>query len=186
MKKIFILFLLLCSLSANARNLYLVELKIWKDEAFAVFNLKNERNAVEIELPIDKDLYNSLKKGDILQNNAVYKGGFDILPEFFKTFKIQVINKRVKKVDNLEEKKSNTLFMLKLRSQKHETFSFNIKNKRNAIIFELPVDEEFYKSVKKGQKLQSQDVYAGALDIIPEFFSEIAITVEDKRLAKKK
>lgn len=186
MKKIFILFLLLCSLTAEARNLYLVELKIWKDETFSLFNLKNERNAVELELPIDKDLFDSLKKGDVLQNNSVYKGAFDILPQFFKTFKIKVISKRVKKIDNLEEKKSDKLFMLKLKSQKHETFSFNFKNKRNAIIFELPVDEDFYNNVKKGQKLQSQDVYTEAFDIIPEFFSEIAITVEDKRVAKKK
>ena len=153
MKKILLLFLLLCSLSASARNLYLVELKIWKDETFSLFNLKNERNAVELELPIDKDLFNTLKKGDILQNNSVYKGAFDIFPEFFKTFKIKVISKRVKKINDLPEKESNQMFMLKLKSQKYETFSFNFKNARNAIVFELPVDEEFYHSVKKGEKL---------------------------------
>lgn len=186
MKKFFVLLLLLCSLTVNARSLYLVELKIWKDEAFSLFNLKNERNAIELELPIDKDLFYSLKKGDILQNNSVYKGAFDILPEFFKTFKIKVINKRVQKIDSLEEKKNSKLFMLKLKSQKYETFSFNFKNARNAIVFELPVDEAFYNSVKKGQKLKSQDVYTEAFDMIPEFFSEIAITVEGKRIAKKK
>ena len=163
MKKFFVLFLLLCSLTVNARSLYLVELKIWKDEAFSLFNLKNERNAIELELPIDKDLFYSLK-----------------------TFKIKVINKRVQKIDSLEEKKNSKLFMLKLKSQKYETFSFNFKNARNAIVFELPVDEAFYNSVKKGQKLKSQDVYTEAFDIIPEFFSEIAITVEGKRIAKKK
>ena len=92
----------------------------------------------------------------------------------------------VKKIDNSTESKSDKLFMLKLKSQKHETFSFNIKNARNAIVFELPVDEKFYNEVKKGQKLKSQDVYTEALDIIPEFFSEIAITVEGKRITKKK
>ena len=76
--------------------------------------------------------------------------------------------------------------MLKLRSQKHDTFSFNIKNARNAIIFEIPVDEDFYNRVKKGQKLKSQDVYTEAFDIIPEFFTEIAISVEDKRYVRKK
>lgn len=186
MKKILLLLLLLCSFSANARNLYLVELKIWKDETFSILNLKNERNAIELELPIDKDLFYSLKKGDILQNNSVYKSAFDILPQFFKTFKIKVINKRIKKIDNLAETKSDKHFMLKLKSQKYETFSLNIKNARNAIVFELPVDEDFYNNVKKGQKLKSQDVYTEALDIIPEFFSEIAITVEDKRVTKKK
>ena len=186
MKKILLLFLMLCSLSASARNLYLVELKIWKDETFSLFNLKNERNAVELELPIDKDLFNTLKKGDILQNNSVYKGAFDIFPEFFKTFKIKVISKRVKKINDLPEKESNQMFMLKLKSQKYETFSFNFKNARNAIVFELPVDEEFYHSVKKGEKLKSQDVYTEAFDIIPEFFSEIAITVEGKRVSKKR
>ena len=186
MKKIIFFFLVLCSLSANARSLYLVELKIWKDETFSLFNLKNERNAIELELPIDKDLFNSIKEGDVLQNNSVYKGAFDILPDFFKTFKIKVISKRIKKINNLEEKKSDRLFMLKLKSQKYETFSFNLKNARNAIVFELPVDEEFYNSVKKGKKLKSQDVYTEAFDIIPQKFSEIAITVEGKRIVKKK
>ena len=107
------------------------------------------------------------------------------MPQFFKTFKIKVIGKRVKKIDNLAETKSDKLFMLKLKSQKYETFSFNIKNSRNAIIFELPVDEKFYNEVKTGQKLKSQDVYTEAFDIIPELFSEIAITVEGKRVTKK-
>lgn len=186
MKKFILFFLLLCSISAEARNLYLVELKIWKDETFNLFNFKNQRNAVDLELPIDKDLFNSLKEGDILQNNSVYKSAFDILPYFFKTYKIKVIKKRVQKIDNLPEKKSNQLFMLKLKSQKYETFSFNLKNSRNAIIFELPVDEDFYKTVKKGEKLKSQNVYTEAFDILPEFFSEIAITVEEKRVAPKK
>ena len=186
MKKLVFIFALLCSLSAQAKNLYLVELKIWKDETFSLFNLKNERNAIEIELPVDKDLYDSIKKGDILQNNPVYKSTFSVLPQFFKTFKIKVVGKKIKKIDNTPEKKSNKFYMLKLRSQKHDTFSFNFKNARNAIIFEIPVDEDFYKRVKKGQKLKSQDVYTEAFDIIPEFFTEIAISVEDKRYVRKK
>ena len=103
MKKLVFIFALLCSLSAQAKNLYLVELKIWKDETFSLFNLKNERNAIEIELPVDKDLYDSIKKGDILQNNPVYKSTFSVLPQFFKTFKIKVVGKKIKKVDNTPE-----------------------------------------------------------------------------------
>ncbi len=186
MKKIILFFLLLCSLSANARNLYWVELKIWKDETFSLFNLKNERNAIELELPIDKDLFVSINKGDILQNNSVYKSAFDILPQFFKTFKIKVIGKRIEKIDNTAEVKSQKLYMLKLKSQKHETFSFNIKNARNAILFELPVDKYFFDKVKKGQKIKSQDIYTEAFDLLPEFFSELAITVEGKRIVSKK
>ncbi|MFR8206997.1 MAG: hypothetical protein ACLU99_12285 [Alphaproteobacteria bacterium] len=59
-----------------SKKLYYVELKIWKVDNLSLFNLKNERNAVSLELPLDKDIYASLKVGDVLQNNDVYKSAF--------------------------------------------------------------------------------------------------------------
>lgn len=94
MKQFLILLLMCCTLSSAAKNLYYVELKIWKVDNLSLFNLKNERNAVSLELPLDKDIYASLKVGDILQNNDVYKSAFSFFPSFFKTFRIQVVNKR--------------------------------------------------------------------------------------------
>lgn len=185
MKQFFILLLLCCNLSATARNLYFVELKIWKVNSFSLFNLKNERNAVRLELPLDQEVYASLKVGDILQYNDVYKSAFSVISSFFSSFRIQVINKRTARLDNELETRGGQWYMVRFRSQKYDTFSLNIKNARNAIIFELPVDKSFYDKVRANQRLQSQDVYQGAFAVIPQLFSEISITVENKRIAAK-
>lgn len=185
MKQFLILLLMCCTLSSAAKNLYYVELKIWKVDNLSLFNLKNERNAVSLELPLDKDIYASLKAGDVLQNNDVYKSAFSFFPSFFKTFRIQVVNKRTQKLDDTPETADNHWYMVRFRSQKYDTFSLNLKNARNAIIFELPVDKTFYDKIRMNQKLQSRDVYQGAFDIIPELFSEISITVE-KNIPRQK
>lgn len=185
MKQFLILLLMCCTLSSAAKNLYYVELKIWKVDNLSLFNLKNERNAVSLELPLDKDIYASLKVGDVLQNNDVYKSAFSFFPSFFKTFRIQVVNKRTQKLDDTPETAGNHWYMVRFRSQKYDTFSLNLKNARNAIIFELPVDKTFYDKIRMNQKLQSRDVYQGAFDIIPELFSEISITVE-KNIPRQK
>jgi hypothetical protein len=158
MKKIIFFFLVLCSLSANARSLYLVELKIWKDETFSLFNLKNERNAIELELPIDKDLFNSIKEGDVLQNNSVYKGAFDILPEFFKTFKIKVISKRIKKINNLERDVENlkqSYSSLLTRVNGLDSFCKETMDSINNIFFEDKKDE--FDKAKKAQEQRLND-----------------------------
>lgn len=185
MKQFLILLLMCYTLSSAAKNLYYVELKIWKVNNLSLFNLKNERNAVSLELPLDKDIYASLKVGDVLQNNDVYKSAFSFFPSFFKTFRIQVVNKRTQKLDDTPETAGNHWYMVRFRSQKFDTFSLNLKNARNAIIFELPVDKTFYDKIRMNQKLQSRDVYQGAFDIIPELFSEISITVEKKHTTAK-
>lgn len=185
MKQFLILLLMCYTLSSAAKNLYYVELKIWKVNNLSLFNLKNERNAVSLELPLDKDIYASLKVGDVLQNNDVYKSAFSFFPSFFKTFRIQVVNKRTQKLDDTPETAGNHWYMVRFRSQKYDTFSLNLKNARNAIIFELPVDKTFYDKIRMNQKLQSRDVYQGAFDIIPELFSEISITVE-KNIPRQK
>ena len=185
MKQFLILLLMCCTLSSAAKKLYYVELKIWKVDNLSLFNLKNERNAVSLELPLDKDIYASLKVGDVLQNNDVYKSAFSFFPSFFKTFRIQVVNKRTQKLDDTPETAGNHWYMVRFRSQKYDTFSLNLKNARNAIIFELPVDKTFYDKIRMNQKLQSRDVYQGAFDIIPELFSEISITVEKKHTPAK-
>ena len=77
MKQFLILLLMCYTLSSAAKNLYYVELKIWKVNNLSLFNLKNERNAVSLELPLDKDIYASLKVGDVLQNNDVYKSALE-------------------------------------------------------------------------------------------------------------
>lgn len=140
---------------------------------------------ISLELPLDKDIYASLKVGDVLQNNDVYKSAFSFFPSFFKTFRIQVVNKRTQKLDDTPETAGNHWYMVRFRSQKYDTFSLNLKNARNAIIFELPVDKTFYDKIRMNQKLQSRDVYQGAFDIIPELFSEISITVE-KNIPRQK
>ncbi len=83
MKQFLILLLMCCTLSSAAKKLYYVELKIWKVDNLSLFNLKNERNAVSLELPLDKDIYASLKVGDVLQNNDVYKSAFSFFSFFF-------------------------------------------------------------------------------------------------------
>lgn len=84
MKQFLILLLMCCTLSSAAKKLYYVELKIWKVDNLSLFNLKNERNAVSLELPLDKDIYASLKVGDVLQNNDVYKSAFRFFLLFSK------------------------------------------------------------------------------------------------------
>lgn len=187
MKKI-VLFLLtvILTVPSFARNWYVLELKISRYDELSLFNAKNERNSVMIELPVDKDLFETVKVGDILQKNEVYRRAFSVIPSFFKTFYIKVLSKKIVKIDNYPETNNDKLYMLQLRSQKYETFSFNIKNERNAIFFEIPVDKDFYNKLRIGDDIANQEVYSSALSIIPEFFSEILVTVENKRVVQKK
>ncbi|MBQ8870989.1 MAG: hypothetical protein IJ019_06410 [Alphaproteobacteria bacterium] len=187
MKKIIIfLFAVALTVPCFARNWYVLELKIYRDDALSLFNAKNERNSVMVELPVDKDLFETVKVGDILQKNEVYRSAFSVIPSFFKTFYIKVLRKKVVKFDNYLEDPSDKLYILQLRSQKYETFSFNIKNERNAMFFEIPVDKKFYDKLRVGDDIANQEVYSSAFSIIPELFSEILVTVEKKRVVPKR
>lgn len=187
MKKIIVFLLtVVLTVPSFARNWHILELKIYRDDALSLFNAKNERNSVIVEIPVDKDLFKTVKVGDILQKNEVYRSAFSVIPSFFKTFYIKVLSKKVVKVDNYPEESSDKLYMLQLRSQKHETFSLNIKNERNAIFFEIPVDKKFYDKLRIGDDIANQEVYSSAFSIIPELFSEILVTVEKKRVVPKR
>lgn len=187
MKKIIIfLFAAVLAVPSFARNWYVLELKIYREDALSLFNAKNERNSVVVELPVDKDLFETVKDGDILQTNEVYRSAFSVMPSFFKTFYIKVLSKKVVKIDNYPEQLNDNLYMVQLRSQKYEAFSFNIKNERNAIFFEIPVDKKFYDKLCIGDDIANQEVYSSAFSIIPDFFSEILVTVEKKRVVPKR
>ena len=91
MKKLIIfLFAVALTVPCFARNWYVLELKIYRDDALSLFNAKNERNSVMVELPVDKDLFETVKVGDILQKNEVYRSAFSVIPSFFKTFYINI------------------------------------------------------------------------------------------------
>lgn len=84
MKQFLILLLMCCTLSSAAKNLYYVELKIWKVDNLSLFNLKNERNAVSLDCRLTKTFMLRLKSETYCKTTMSTKAHFRFFLLFSK------------------------------------------------------------------------------------------------------
>ena len=146
MKKLLFLMLVLLGATgiSEAKTYYLLQLRIWQKETFS-FNIKNRRNAIILDIPVDKRFFNKVKKGETIHESSVYKEALDIIPELFTNLVVEVENKTIV---NKEKEKSlpedNKLYSAIIYIRQDEALSFDWKHKRNAIKLPLPLDKDFF------------------------------------------
>jgi len=99
MKKLLIAFLLVFSLFSTSafaeRYILTFELKQARLSFNPLSHIRDKINAIEFELPVDKEFYDSIDVGDLIIDK--FRAGSFVLRGSFSNWRMSVINKRIAK-----------------------------------------------------------------------------------------
>lgn len=149
-------------------NEYILTIRVKQDHLSLDLNkhAKDIINAFEFDIPVDKEYYDSVSKGDVLNND--FRGGSFLTAGTVGKWDVSIEDKSIEKLDEEAAKinaSDNNRYALTLKIEQ-DHFSLNpfkhAKDAINTITFEIPVTKSYYDSVEKDENI-TKDFRWGSL-----------------------
>lgn len=127
---------------------------------------KDAINSFEFDIPVDKEYYESVSKGDTLNND--FRGGSLLTAGTIGSWDVSISGKTMEELDDETAKvnaSDDNRYALTLEIEQNH-LSLNpfkhVKDAMNSITFDVPVTKSYYDSVDKGDRI-TKDFRWGSL-----------------------
>lgn len=189
MRTIFIFFCFLTfAFSVDAKTFYLVTFQVREHETFSL-NWGNKRNAITFTLPVDKSYYDQVDVGDRIYKKNVFIDATSTQPEGYHYLIVDIEKKEISEkpdiTDTTADSDKNKRYMGTLKIRRIQNFITNVKDVRNTVTLTIPLDKDFYASVKEKQNIQESPLYNSAMSLTPKWFSKLVVQLSSKKIVSK-